>query len=96
MMFLKKIVILEEHGEHQVNQLKKEEILLEEELKRNHPVRLSEIAIDGNDLKKIGYQQGEEIGNALRYILKKVLVQPKLNHREILLILARDAKKYFL
>ena len=96
MMFLKKTVILAEHDEQQGNQLKKEEILLEEELKRNHPVRLSEIAIDGNDLKKIGYQQGEEIGNALRYILKKVLVQPKLNHREILLILARDAKKYFL
>lgn len=47
-------------------------------------VRVSELAIDGNDLLEHGYR-GTEIGEALREFLREVIVRPDLNERERLL-----------
>ena len=74
----------------QKNQLKIEEKVYEEELAKNNVTKLSELAINGQDLKEIGYQEGKEIGRILNYILTKVLVQPELNDREKLLDLAKS------
>ncbi len=77
----------------QKKQLKREEKAYKTELAKNNPTKLSDLAINGNDLKEVGYQEGEEIGKLLGYILKKVLVQPELNDRETLLNLVKSIKR---
>ena len=40
--------------------------------------------IDGNDVKNLGYK-GKEIGNILKYLFDKVMENPKINEKIILL-----------
>ena len=66
-----------------------EEKLLKEELKGNNPVRLRDLAINGNDLIEMGISEGEKIGSILWIIFKKVLTNPESNNKKYLLELAR-------
>lgn len=52
------------------------------------PLRIKDLAINGNDLKDIGLN-GKEIGEALKLCLEKVLEKPELNTKEELLRLVR-------
>jgi tRNA nucleotidyltransferase (CCA-adding enzyme) len=92
LMSLKKI-LLSESNQLQQNQLKIEERLLREELGSNNPVELSDLAIDGNDLINMGLSEGKEIGDILRIIFKKVLVNPKNNNKDILVQFVQDIIK---
>ena len=53
-------------------------------MKEKHPLTIADLAIDGNDLLKAGYQ-GKQIGECLEWALDKVLVNPKANTKQGLL-----------
>ncbi len=46
---------------------------------REHPYRVSDLAIDGNDLLALGIPQGPQIGRALDALLDEVLADPARN-----------------
>jgi len=85
MMFLKKACLLEENNYYRIKQLKIEERLLKEELKKKHPVKLSDLAINGNDLLEMGLPEGEKIGDILSIALKKTLINPNINNKDYLM-----------
>ena len=58
---------------------KVEEVLAEEDV-----FSLKDMDIDGNDIKNLGYK-GREIGNILKYLFDKVMENPKINEKTILL-----------
>ncbi len=57
---------------------------IEEEIRKNNVFGEKDLAIDGYDLLGIGLH-GIEIGRAKRFLLEKVLEDPSLNKKEILL-----------
>lgn len=71
--------------EEQKDQLK---ILAEQE--KASAVTLAELDIDGRVLIKEGAAQGKEIGEALAYLLDRVLSEPALNERAKLIELYRN------
>jgi len=58
---------------------------------RRFPHRISDLAVDGNDLIRIGYRPGPVIGGELRRLLEEVLAEPELNTRAALLARAKAA-----
>ena len=59
------------------------------EHERASPHRLRDLAIDGNDLIRLGYRPGPGIGRALAALLEDVIRNPELNAKEELLRRAR-------
>lgn len=51
----------------------------------NEPLDTKDLNIDGNDLRKLGYPQGKELGMALNRLLQIVLEHPELNNRNKLI-----------
>ena len=62
--------------------------LLEQE--RGSPHRLSDLALDGDDLIALGLPEGPEVGRVLRLLLDEVVEQPARNDRTALLARARE------
>jgi len=85
MMFLKKACLLEENNYYRIKQLKIEERLLKEELKKKHPVKLSDLSINGNDLLEMGLPEGKKIGDILSIVLEKTLINPDINNKDYLM-----------
>jgi tRNA nucleotidyltransferase (CCA-adding enzyme) len=52
------------------------------------PHRLSDLAVDGNDLIALGFQPGPALGEALDELLRVVVDDPSLNHRDALIPVA--------
>jgi tRNA nucleotidyltransferase (CCA-adding enzyme) len=52
------------------------------------PIALSDLAIDGNDLEKIGVR-GPAVGATLRKLLDQVINDPRKNTHDQLVILAK-------
>ena len=50
---------------------------------------LKHLAINGDDLKSIGFREGKELGDMLKSLLDMVINDPELNNRELLLDMAR-------
>ena len=59
----------------------------DEVMNNNEPYSLSQLAINGNDIKK--YVSANEIGNTLNHLLELVIENPEKNNRETLLELVR-------
>lgn len=59
-------------------------------LQRNAPVSARDLAINGRDLKEIGYKEGKKLGNVLEYLTDLVIEDESLNNREVLLNIAKD------
>ncbi len=57
---------------------------VEEALAEEDVFSLKDMDIDGNDIKNLGYK-GREIGNILKYLFDKVMENPKINEKIILL-----------
>ncbi|MBR5507296.1 MAG: HD domain-containing protein, partial [Clostridia bacterium] len=77
---------------------KKKKLLETEEIYRkiiseHQPYTISELAVNGKDLIKIGYKPGRNLGNCLKKLLDEVIINPELNRREYLLMRAKDFKK---
>ena len=60
------------------------------EQERSSPHRLSDLAVDGNDLIELGYDPGPGLGRALDSLLDAVVDNPALNSRQELLARARE------
>ncbi len=88
--FLKKLILLGEHNTTKLNQLKEEERLLKEELEKNPPVKLADLAIKGDDLIKIGIPEGKDLGKILGLLVHKVLISPENNKRDYLIEVAKE------
>ena len=56
------------------------------------PFSVKNLAVNGNDLKALGYQ-GKEIGQALSFLLEHVMDVPSSNQRDILLNFIKNNKK---
>jgi tRNA nucleotidyltransferase (CCA-adding enzyme) len=54
-------------------------------IENNECYKLSGLALNGEDLKKLGAKQGREIGKALSELLDAVIENPQLNSREELI-----------
>ena len=63
------------------------------ERERRRPHRLSDLAIDGNDLIELGFRPGPDLGRVLRALLHDVVDDPSLNARAALLARARKARR---
>lgn len=63
-------------------------------LNNREPLFISDLAIDGSDLLEIGLKPGKHIGELLKFLLIQVLKDPKLNKRDILLVLSKKYCKY--
>lgn len=53
-------------------------------------LKLKDLAVNGQDLMRIGYREGVDIGNALSYLLGRVLKEPELNRKDKLEKMALD------
>ena len=58
---------------------------------RHSPHRLRDLAVTGDDLQEIGFEEGPVLGHVLRQLLAAVVEDPSRNAREWLL--ARAAKE---
>ena len=59
-------------------------------LKENHAYEISMLDITGKDLMDIGISKGPKIGEALEFLLKKVIENPLNNEKSSLLRLAKE------
>jgi tRNA nucleotidyltransferase (CCA-adding enzyme) len=59
-------------------------------LRRGDPVTLADLAIDGNELKRLGLAPGPEYGRILERCLDIVIENPSRNRPEVLRDIARD------
>ena len=66
------------------------ESLVTEILERGDPVTLAALAIDGNDLKTLGLEQGPEFARILEECLDAVIEDPSLNVKDRLLDKVRE------
>jgi tRNA nucleotidyltransferase (CCA-adding enzyme) len=82
---LKKALLLEEDNQLQIRYLKEEEKLIKEEIEKNSPLRISDLAINGDDLIKVGLTKGKKIGETLKMILEKVIINPDINKKGYLI-----------
>ncbi|MFA6621716.1 MAG: hypothetical protein WCV43_05130, partial [Candidatus Caldatribacteriota bacterium] len=55
------------------------------EIKKNNPVSLSDLAIGGDEVRKMGVPEGKEIRKILESALREVLINPDNNHKDYLL-----------
>jgi tRNA nucleotidyltransferase (CCA-adding enzyme) len=60
------------------------------EQERASPHRLCDLAVDGNDLIKLGFRPGPQLGRILHALLDGVVEEPALNTREQLLARAKE------
>jgi tRNA nucleotidyltransferase (CCA-adding enzyme) len=75
-------------GEEEPAALERLARAIEEE--RESPHRLSDLAVNGNDLIDAGFREGPALGAALARLLDEVLDDPELNDRDALLSRARE------
>lgn len=66
--------------------------ILSKVINGNEPYRISDLSINGNDLRQLGLN-GAAIGKKLNEILEIVINDPTLNKREYLLDIARNSNK---
>lgn len=84
---LKKAFIKESQSLEKTKSIKIEiaENNIREILQERPPVSLKDLAVNGKDLIRLGYKEGEEVGQMLKKILKLVVEKPALNQKRILL-----------
>ncbi len=95
MFYLKKILLLYEKNYNKLNKLKIEGELLKKELKKKPPISLKNLAIQGEDLIKVGIPGGKKIGDMLGFLLKEVLISPESNNKECLMNIIEKVKKEY-
>lgn len=69
------------------------ESLLEEILRENSCLKITDLAVDGHDLMQLGLA-GKEIGSTLEYLLSLVLDETLPNEKAALLQLAKEQSKH--
>lgn len=64
-------------------------VAVQREREAGVPLRVADLAVDGNDLKKIGVPEGPMLGQVLTQLLEQVLADPSMNDKARLLKAAR-------
>ncbi len=64
--------------------------LLETVREKGEATHMADLAISGRDLIEAGFEPGPMMGEILRYLTDKVLDEPSLNTKEMLLTIAED------
>ena len=59
-----------------------------------HPYKITDLAVNGRDLNKLGFRPGHEIGDTLQTLLEEVFIDPALNNREYLIMRAKQCRKH--
>ncbi len=62
--------------------------VLDNIIDNKEPVRINDLCVNGDDLKKIGITEGVKIGKTLNTLLASVIKDPSLNNRDTLLRIA--------
>lgn len=76
-----------------IEDLIEREAMVREIIASSHAYEKNQLAIDGNDVIKLGYKQGEIIGEIIDYLFEIVLEKPEKNNKEDLIeIIRRDFK----
>lgn len=75
--------------EHLINSMSRIKERFSKVLINNEPVYISDLDIDGNDLKRLG-ANGKMIGDCLHYLLDKALSNPSVNKKATLTDIARS------
>ena len=57
------------------------------------PIELADLAVDGDDLRRAGIASGPALGRILHALLQRVVADPAVNTREVLLEVARDLQR---
>jgi len=81
---------LSKSGNRDVSNLLAKRKAIDSILAAKEPFCRKHLAINGNDLKKMGYTQGKIIGKILEYLLNCVLEKPELNNKESLMKIAEE------
>lgn len=90
--YIKRADILAQSDYHREDKLKNLEILEEyykEVVEQEQCVTVRDLAVSGKDLIEIGMKPGPELGEMLNILLDKVLDDPELNERDVLIDLAK-------
>lgn len=62
-------------------------------IKNGECISIKQLAVNGRDLIKLGYEPNEQLGGTLKELLDIVLKEPKKNKKEQLLMIAKQAKE---
>ncbi|MBE7044210.1 MAG: CCA tRNA nucleotidyltransferase [Ruminococcaceae bacterium] len=62
-------------------------------LAEHQPYLVSDLAVNGKDLIRIGFKPGRELGDMLKLLLEEVLIRSELNRRDYLLMRAKELRK---
>ncbi len=62
-------------------------------LSEHQPYMVSDLAVNGKDLIKIGYKPGRSLGDCLKKLLDEVIIKPELNRREYLISRAKELRR---
>lgn len=76
---------LSKNGRKDIEYLLEKKRQVDEIIDNKEPYKKAHLAINGNDLKEIGYKEGKIIGKILEYLLNYVLDNPQGNNKEELL-----------
>lgn len=90
---IKRADILAQSDYHREDKLKNLEVLKEyykDVLEKNQCVTLKDLAITGKDLIDMGIKPGPQMGEILNKLLDKVLEEPELNDKEVLIAIVRE------
>ncbi len=74
----------------ELRQLERTEAVFRSLLESGYCLSLKELEINGDDLKRLGFMEGAEIGKVLGHLLERVINEPGLNKKEILEKLAME------
>ncbi len=78
---------------YQFEYLSQSEMMIKELQKEGVCIKVSDLAVDGNDLIHAGVPKGREIGEMLSYLLSKVIGEECENSKEELLKLVKKKRK---
>lgn len=81
------------YANHRLLNLIEIESKLDSILTQNECFNLKDLMLNGEDLINLGFDKGKEIGETLKYLLDKVIENPKLNQKEELIKLAKEKMK---
>lgn len=73
------------YAKERLDNLVEVENILNSILIKNECFSLKDLRLNGEDLMNLGFSQGKEIGETLKYLLELVLKDPRLNDREVLI-----------
>ena len=87
------LLIQDSKDSRKLNQINKINDLIDEIIASNSCYSIKGLAVNGQDLIKLGIRQGKVIGEILQQLLEEVVEENVLNHKEELLDLARSMYK---